>query len=151
MLNLSNDGLMPKFMSTKNKVDVPYIAIILHAIFSTICCYSGSIAEFINTMGWSIIGMPIACLGLVFFHYDDSKENPTQLSKIKTFALIFSLTFIVLGYLDSFPELWILNLWIFRIIIVAVTVIGTRRLKRLMTLEASLKLLHEMIMTMSLM
>jgi len=111
---ISKDGLIPQFLNTKSENGTPYLATILHMIFAIVCCYCGSITGLITTLGWSIIGMPMSCLGLIFIHYSNNKENPTQQNTLKKFGFIFALIFIVLGSLDAFPNLGIFNTWTFR-------------------------------------
>jgi len=123
MMNLSKDGLIPNILSTQNTKGVPYIAIILHTIFSLISCYIGSISDLITTLSWVIIGMPIACLGLIFIRYADDLSNPNQVKKLKLYGAMFSFIFIILGYLDNFPDLWLINSWSIRILI-AITTMG---------------------------
>eukprot|EP00826_Nyctotherus_ovalis_P050529 TRINITY_DN6198_c0_g1_i3.p1 TRINITY_DN6198_c0_g1~~TRINITY_DN6198_c0_g1_i3.p1 ORF type:complete len:496 (+),score=62.69 TRINITY_DN6198_c0_g1_i3:129-1616(+) len=115
--NLSDDGLIPNTLSTQNSKGVPYLAVILHTLFAIVCCCLGSIAELIATLSWVIVGMPIACLGLLFVRYADDVRCPGQVDKLKGFGVVFALSFIALGCADGFPPLWLVNSWYVRILV----------------------------------
>ncbi len=119
MQTLSTDGLIHPFISKRSASGTPYVAAIMHMAAALVCCYLGSITSLISTLGWTIIGMPMGCLGLLFLRYDD-KSNPTQLAGLKRAGLVFAVTFVLLGVLDAFPWLPVINSWTFRGLVAAV-------------------------------
>ena len=121
---LSKDGLIPTFFNKRNKCGSPYIATVLHTILSLVCCYYGSISGLISTLGWTIIGLALGCLGLIFIQFDNTPEFPTQQDKLKKYGLVFGIVFIFIGAVGEFPSLMLLSMWQVRAALALVTLSG---------------------------
>ena len=113
MRALSSDGLVPALLNRRSTAGVPYVSVIIHAALCLLCCYLGTINVLVSTLGWTIVGMPMGCLGLLFLRYDDAR-NPVQLATLKRYSLMLAGFFIGLGILSSWPGLPVVNTWTFR-------------------------------------